>query len=64
VLWDFGDGMTVSGTLTPTHTYGDNGTFTVTLMVTDTTGLSAEDALVVSVGNVAPSVSIWWLDDD
>ncbi|MBN1873581.1 MAG: PKD domain-containing protein [Anaerolineae bacterium] len=63
VLWDFGDGTTASGTLTPTHAYGDNGTYIVTLTVTDTTGLSAQDWMVVAVGNVAPSVSIWRLDD-
>ena len=63
VLWDFGDGMTMSGTLTPTHAYGDNSTFTVTLTVTDTTGLSAEDVLVVSVANVAPVVTIRWVSD-
>ncbi|MBN1873582.1 MAG: transglutaminase family protein [Anaerolineae bacterium] len=76
LAWDFGDGTTVSGTLTPTHAYGDNGggnfiaagsppaAFTVTLTVTDTTGLSVEAGVVVAVANVAPSVSIWWLGDD
>ena len=63
VLWDFGDGATTTGTLTPTHTYGDNGTFTVTLTVTDTTGLSAQDCVVVSVANVAPAVTIRWVNE-
>ncbi|MBN1876726.1 MAG: PKD domain-containing protein [Anaerolineae bacterium] len=61
LAWDFGDGTTASGTLTPTHIYGDNGTYTVTLTVTDTMGLSAADGAVVAVGNVVPSVSVWWL---
>lgn len=30
-LWDFGDGTTSSTTLNPTHSYADNGTYTVTL---------------------------------
>jgi len=63
VLWDFGDGTTTTGTLTPTHTYGDNGVFTVTLTVTDATGLSATDSLVVSVANVAPQVTVWWINE-
>jgi len=68
VLWDFGDGTTTTGTLTPTHTYGDNGpgsppaAYTVTLTVTDTTGGSATDWLVVSVANVAPQVTVWWVN--
>ena len=56
-LWDFGDGTIVTNTLTPTHIYPDNGTFTVTLTVTDTAGASDTDFAVVEVANVAPSVS-------
>ena len=33
--WDFGDGATASGTLTPAHTYQDNGTYTATLTAKD-----------------------------
>ncbi len=66
LLWNFGDGSTLLttggstafGTLNPAHAYGDNGVFTVTLTVTDTTGLSAADTLVVHVANVAPIVTI------
>src|SRR5205085_10935623 len=41
--WDFGDGTSASGTLTPTKTYADNGTFTATLTVTDANGQTASD---------------------
>jgi PKD repeat protein len=57
VLWNFGDGATVSGTLTPTHVYPDNGVYTVTLTVTDSDGDSGTDSLVVTVQNVAPTVN-------
>lgn len=39
--WDFGDGTSGSGTTTP-HSYGDDGAYTVTLTVADTSGASAE----------------------
>ena len=36
--WDFGDGETDTGTLTPIHAYADNGAYVVTLTVTDDDG--------------------------
>jgi PKD repeat protein len=54
--WDFGDGNTASGTLTPTHVYADNGVYTVTLTVTDDDGGMGTDTLTVMVNNVAPTV--------
>src|SRR5207237_8557566 len=39
--WDFGDGGSASGTLTPSHTYADHGSYTATLTVTDAAGLTA-----------------------
>src|SRR5262249_44091702 len=55
--WDFGDGSSASGTLTPSHTYADNGTYTAILNVTDAAGLVAQDTAVVTVANVAPTAS-------
>jgi PKD repeat protein len=41
--WDFGDGATGTGA-TPTHTYAAEGTYTVTLVVTNTLGESSAPA--------------------
>jgi outer membrane protein assembly factor BamB len=65
--WDFnaGDGLwwetgaapdaTVPN---PTHTYGDDGIYVVTLRVTDNDNLSATDTCNITVQNVDPTVSI------
>ena len=47
--WDFGDGITASGTLTPTHSYAEAGDYTVTLTVTDSRGGVGVDTLIVAV---------------
>ena len=54
MAWDFGDGTTVSGTLTPSHVYSDNGVYTVSLTVTDDDGAAMTDTLSVTVSNVPP----------
>ena len=47
-----------TGTLgTVAHTFARDGTFTVSVMVTDASGLSAAGAFAVAVSNVAPSVT-------
>lgn len=56
ILWDFGDGVTASGVLSPTHSYGNNGNFIVTLTVTDTYGGAGHDSLQVSTTNAPPSI--------
>ncbi len=52
-LWDFGDGVTTTGTLTPTHVYASDGTYTVTLTVTDDDTGTGVDTLIVTVGPLA-----------
>ena len=47
--WDFGDGNSSEGTLTPTHRYTATGTYTATLTATDPVGLVGTDSLVVTV---------------
>ncbi|MEN0004874.1 MAG: PKD domain-containing protein [Bacteroidota bacterium] len=59
--WDFGDGM--SSTLqNPTHTFvaGSNNpqSYTVSLTVTDSLGLSDESSILISLNNTPPKVEI------
>jgi DNA/RNA endonuclease G (NUC1) len=53
--WDFGDGSIGSGVLV-THTYAQDGAFTVRLTVTDNDGLTDSATFTVNVTNVAPVV--------
>jgi PKD repeat protein/KaiC/GvpD/RAD55 family RecA-like ATPase len=55
-FWDFGDGKNATG-IVASHSYADNGTYTVILMATDNDGLSSvyQDAILVS--NKAPVAS-------
>ena len=48
----------MTGTLIPTHAYGDNGVYTVTLTVTDDDGGVGTDTLTVTVANVAPTATV------
>jgi PKD repeat protein len=57
ILWSFGDGASTTGTLTPTHVYADDGTFTVSLSVTDPGGLTDTDTLFVTLANLPPSIT-------
>ncbi|MGQ0639840.1 MAG: PKD domain-containing protein [Gemmatimonadaceae bacterium] len=51
--WDFGDGSPHGSGPTPLHTYVDNGTYSVTLTVSDGT-LSATASATATVANAAP----------
>ncbi|MHA2272136.1 MAG: PKD domain-containing protein [Candidatus Hodarchaeales archaeon] len=58
IAWDFGDGSTAAGTLTPQHQYADDGKYIVTLTVTDHNGDVGTDTLIVTVKNVAPTLTL------
>ncbi len=53
--WDFGDG-TSSTAISPTKRYAQNGTYTVTLTVSDQFGASRTVTTTATVANVAPTV--------
>jgi PKD repeat protein len=56
--WNFGDGTTASGSLTPSHTYADNGTYTAVLWVIDSAGYSGSGSVVATINSVPPTASI------
>jgi len=56
-FWDFGDGTNASGGVIVDHSYADNGTYTVTLKVTDNDGASASATAPKTVLNRPPVAS-------
>jgi DNA/RNA endonuclease G (NUC1) len=53
--WDFGDGALASGP-TVSHTWAQDGVYTVRMVVTDTRGLTDAIVTTATVSNVAPVV--------
>src|SRR5262249_37626054 len=56
--WDFGDGSSADGSLTPWHVYTSHGAYTTTLTVTDAHGLTGSSSLTATVNDVAPTVNV------
>ncbi|MBU1915355.1 MAG: PKD domain-containing protein, partial [Candidatus Thermoplasmatota archaeon] len=48
--WDFGDGSTATG-VDASHTYAKDGTYTITLLVTDNEGLNGTDTKSITVSH-------------
>jgi len=55
--WSFGDGTNQSGSLDPSHTYANPGSYTATVTVTDANQLTSSSSVVVTVNDVAPTVT-------
>jgi PKD repeat protein len=49
IEWDFGDGTSATGTLTPTHSYTSVGAYTIKLTVSDDDGGVGSDTLTVNI---------------
>jgi len=56
--WDFGDGGTALGTLTPEYAYAVGGEYVATLTVMASDGSQMSDSLNVSVTSVGPTAEI------
>ena len=56
--WNFGDGSPVSQEMSPTHTFVNDGTYTVSLTVTDAYNNTSTKTLSISAGVAAPEVQI------
>ena len=54
--WDFGDGTAGSGA-NVSHTYAQDGLYTVTVTVTDVLGLTATASTTAQIANVAPAIA-------
>ena len=56
--WNFGDGSSTALGVTTHHTYGNDGTYTVKLNVTDNDGAYDEDAVQIIVDTESPLTNI------
>jgi probable HAF family extracellular repeat protein len=56
--WSFGDAVTGSGPTPPaSHTYADNGTYAITLTVSDGKGGTDTKTTTATIANVAPAIA-------
>ncbi len=55
--WSWGDGTPNTSGATPSHAFVDDGTFTVVATADDSDGGSDSDSAVVTVTNVAPTIT-------
>ncbi len=62
IRWEFGDGSNSTGSNYTWHRYTDQGTYEVTLTVTDDDGGVGMDSLYVTVINRPPYARLWWAD--
>ena len=51
--WGFGDGTTQTGSLNPSHTYQNPGSYTASVTVTDANKLTSTSSVAVTVNDVA-----------
>lgn len=56
LVWDLGDGTKGTGPLPKWHVYTDDGTYTITVIATNSSGLSTTDSTLVSVSNERPRI--------
>ncbi|HEX4684972.1 MAG TPA: PKD domain-containing protein [Gemmatimonadaceae bacterium] len=55
--WDLGDGTTGTGPIPASHTYADNGNYTITFTATDGATTPTTVTAIATIANVAPTVS-------
>jgi len=56
--WNFGDGENQSGSVNPSHTYPNPGSYTATFTVTDANKLTSSSSVVVTVNDEAPKETL------
>ena len=56
--WYFGDGLSASDVLTPTHHFRDSGVYTVTATIVGESGSTAVGSVVVMVTNLPPQLEV------
>lgn len=64
LLWEFGDGFQFTG-MNPSHTYSEDGSYTVTLTAYSVTGLTSvhTEQLAISAGAIIPVITNGDFDD-